>query len=431
MSADLFAAFGSGVGQCTHDDNLPTKVAVPAHNLLIAVDDVDEDAEDDFGDYEVADTDLTEKSGAPALPMAQAMKYGKPTRNIDVLFDAMDHAGVQEKPVIATEISQEALPKAANSGGPKTPKVLAQTSSNLISFEDVPTQKSVPFRPAEKHTERSTNAVQEETWNNFETVEQPPTGSSRDSIRLPVLWSDSIMSTPSQTSDLVPPTMIPPPSVLLNLFVTLLDEIAASFLRPVSALSTHERHDMLDTPDTLTFFQAYCKVGTVFAHVLAGRRLRWKRDKILAQSMSIGHATSGRSSGMKLTGLDKGESVREDRDALDALKAWKAQAGRFRSILSSYSATAASHQAVQRGESLPALPEMAETMPVRIVKAAEGGITALHPCGLCGLKRDERVSKIDSAIQDSFGEWWLDNARMHVTCWSFWHSQSQTLAKPG
>jgi hypothetical protein len=32
---------------------------------------------------------------------------------------------------------------------------------------------------------------------------------------------------------------------------------------------------------------------------------------------------------------------------------------------------------------------------------------------LCGLKRDERVTAADMAVEDSFGEWWIEQVNMH------------------
>ena len=72
------------------------------------------------------------------------------------------------------------------------------------------------------------------------------------------------------------------------------------------------------------------------------------------------------------------------------------------------------------------IPELAEKMPIRVVKFSEGGIIAAKSCFLCGLKRDERIDKVDMHIEDSFGEWWIDHWG-HVDCVIFWDEQKDHL----
>ena len=156
----------------------------------------------------------------------------------------------------------------------------------------------------------------------------------------------------------------------------------------------------------------------------SSRKLRWKRDQYLSQGMRIGPAAAGgKSSGMKLAGVDKSETAKEDREVLDALRLWKAQIGKLRS------AVAAASSITPDGESrLPPVPEISEsTMPVRTVKAVEGGVTAAHACALCGLKREERVAKVDVEVNDSFGEWWVEGMNMHLVCRNFWEEHKGKL----
>lgn len=68
------------------------------------------------------------------------------------------------------------------------------------------------------------------------------------------------------------------------------------------------------------------------------------------------------------------------------------------------------------------LPELSETMPLRTAKPGEGGISAPKCCFLCGLKRDERVARLDVNTEDSFGEWWVDHWG-HVTASDFGRSK--------
>jgi hypothetical protein len=75
------------------------------------------------------------------------------------------------------------------------------------------------------------------------------------------------------------------------------------------------------------------------------------------------------------------------------------------------------------------VPEMVETgMRVSVVGEADGGIKATKPCVLCGLKRDERVEKVDGVVEDSFGEWWSEHWG-HVACRNFWREHRGELAK--
>jgi hypothetical protein len=108
---------------------------------------------------------------------------------------------------------------------------------------------------------------------------------------------------------------------------------------------------------------------------------------------------------MKLTGIDKSENMKEEREVSDVVRAWKEQVGRLRHVV------AAANQA--KAGSLGSVPDVQETMAVRRLKQAEGGIPARQPCMLCGLKRDERVAAADVAVDDSFGEWWVEQVNMH------------------
>ena len=117
---------------------------------------------------------------------------------------------------------------------------------------------------------------------------------------------------------------------------------------------------------------------------------------------------------MKLTGLDKSEAQKEDREVLDVLRIWKNQLGKLRTAVTAASATPGM-------PSLPPVPDINEqAMPIKTLKATEGGFTAPAACALCGLKREERVGKVDVLVEDSFGEWWVDAASMHLVCKRFW-----------
>jgi len=120
---------------------------------------------------------------------------------------------------------------------------------------------------------------------------------------------------------------------------------------------------------------------------------------------------------MKLTGVDKSEVVREDREAADVVRVWKEQLGRLKS------AVAVANTSLKDTAMHLAIPEISETMHV---KAQEGGLSAPKQCLICGLKREERITKVDIAVEDSFGEWWVEHWG-HRACKNFWQEQESKL----
>ncbi len=160
-------------------------------------------------------------------------------------------------------------------------------------------------------------------------------------------------------------------------------------------------------------------LATVCGRVIAGRKQRWKRDTILAQSMRIGPSAAGGVSGLKLTSIDKAENSKEEREVADVLKSWQGQVGKLKSAIAE----------VKRltGKEIGKIPELKDTIAVRVAKEIEGGLKGYRPCALCGLKREERVLKVDYEIEDSFGEWWVDNVSMHRACRNFWEQHRESL----
>ncbi|KAI9679799.1 MAG: hypothetical protein M1817_004813 [Caeruleum heppii] len=209
-------------------------------------------------------------------------------------------------------------------------------------------------------------------------------------------------STPTTSPSMkpsAPPTNIPPPSVLLSLLPPLLQH-------PPTPCSTS-----LDDPIHL---------GNISARLIAGRKLRWKRDVRLSQGHKIAPAQQGgRSGGLKLTGIDKNEDRKEEGEVAEVVRSWNGQKGRLRSAI------AVVHNRNPTA-SVGAVPELSETMPVQTAKEAEGGIPAPQPCVLCGLKRNERVLKVDVKVDDSFGEWWTEHWG-HTECKRFWERYRDQL----
>ncbi|EAT80705.2 hypothetical protein SNOG_11661 [Parastagonospora nodorum SN15] len=175
--------------------------------------------------------------------------------------------------------------------------------------------------------------------------------------------------------------------------------------KPMAAQTLPMRNKLMAEPATINYLQGYLVLANVAAHIIAGRKLRWKRDQHLSQGMRIGPASSRATSGMKLTGIDRGENMKEERETSDVVRVWKEQVGRLRHVVSGTNQIKAG--------TLGLVPDLQETMPVKTLKQSEGGIPARQPCMMCGLKREERVTATDMATDDSFGEWWIDQVNMH------------------
>ena len=252
----------------------------------------------------------------------------------------------------------------------------------------------------------------EESWDDFSSWEQNTTSIQQETPK-PVLVpvQAAAMALPqfigaAQVSDeALPPANIPPPSLLLSLFPELFASIDTALLRRISSLDQPLRQQIFKRPETVTSFRGYLTIITVCARIIAGRKLRWKRDVLLSQSMRIGSASSGKISGMKITSVDKAEVAKEERELAEVLRAWTQQVGRLKAALA---------DAKRANPNVFGLvPELKDTMSVETAKETDGGVPSAKPCALCGLKRNERVLKADVDVQDSFGEWWIERTNMH------------------
>jgi hypothetical protein len=242
---------------------------------------------------------------------------------------------------------------------------------------------------------------------------------------------------PAAFMDQLAPTNIPPPAVILSLFPPLFSDAHKKLAQWQDAQSA-PFDKKSDDSVTGQHILAYLSFAKVAARIIAGRKLRWKRDKCLSQGMKIGPASSKKSTGMKLTGIDKAENSKEEREVVDVVTLWKNCVGRLRAAVGSIGASQQSKHTI--------IPKIQENIPVRTANEAEGGISALNPCMLCGLKRNERAVGIDDDAHDSFGEWWIDQLFMHTcesslchlsptrsltcihpACWTFWNQQKDAL----
>lgn len=117
---------------------------------------------------------------------------------------------------------------------------------------------------------------------------------------------------------------------------------------------------------------------------------------------------------MKLSSLNKSESIKEEQEVAIVLDLWR----RHLSVLNSI---------VQAAGQRP-IPVIQDKTRIDTAGASQGALQAPHACGLCGLKRDERLPKIDENVEDSFGEWWSEHWG-HTDCKWFWTEYSQYLSQ--
>ena len=365
--------------------------------------DAEEDLEDDddFGDFEESQSNpIPLASTVSTVPPKSA---GSSSNLVDLLGD-LDLSG-PSRPV-PSESS-----KSTASVQPKS-KVAARKDP-LRSFS--PARKPVKSKQNKPEpVPATTSHTVDDSWDTFDDWEASiPTPATKNAevakgvsppanvTPAPIL-SPMLGDVPAQE---LPPTNVPPPGVLLSLFPSFFAEAQEKLFKPMAAQSLPMRNKLLADQRTIAYIQGYTMLAAVAAHIIAGRKLRWKRDQILSQGMRIGPASSRATSGMKLTGIDRGENLKEEREVSDVVRAWKDQVGRLRHVISGVNQIKAG--------TLVSAPDLQETLPVRTLKQSEGGIPARLPCMLCGLKRDERVTAADMAVDDSFGEWWIEQVNMH------------------
>jgi hypothetical protein len=385
--------------------------------------------DDEFGEFE---TVSPESSFQPALP--------PPSQSLNTMFDTMTLETKSAKaPVglLSISTSQDHLPypQAPKSASFKERNPFAdlglatKQAASRIKEEDKPKPSSPvtawpAFEPKRPKPNSSGPANQlDDEWGDFADLppETPTPVVKASSSSKADAWAwdavDQVTQTARVQVDVAPPTNIPPPSVLLALFPSLFDLPQSTLFKPVANQPFSLKNRIISDPSTIDFLRAYLLIATVAARIIAGRKLRWKRDTLLSQAMKIGPAAAGGKGGMKLAGVDKAEVAREDREAADVVRIWKDQLGRLRS------AVAVANSSMRDSSRHLAIPDISEAMPV---KSQQGGLTAPKPCLICGLKREERVNKVDVDVDDSFGEWWVDHWG-HRACRNFWLEHESKL----
>ncbi|KAL2438853.1 hypothetical protein ABEF95_014481 [Exophiala dermatitidis] len=192
------------------------------------------------------------------------------------------------------------------------------------------------------------------------------------------------------------PTNVPPPSSLLQLLSTAFQIIHnhnTGHVKPKAELASH----------VMAVYRTACRV-------VAGRTLRWKRDTILAQSVRIGQA--GKSGGMKLASLNRNESAKELRDAEEMIHDWSNYLHEFKSILA-------------QAHFPPHRLKITSTSTVQTLKYTSGK-DSTKQCAVCGLRRTERLPKVDADADDIFGEFWTEHWG-HKECYDFWYTYKELL----
>lgn len=354
---------------------------------------------DDWGDFETA-----EPSAPPAPEPAQkpAQKPGPDLLLNDL--DLLETLSIEEPP-------RQAAPKAPKVPGatPKAPKAPRAPKTQ--------TQRRGPVTAKAPEPEDDSFG----DWGDFidgpptqpaATVQPaPPVQPTPKAQPTPTVQHAKTSSQAERTTSQVRPTNIPPPSVLLEYLPRALDQLRAQ--------ATQARKTQTQQPDKA---KAQAQLDTVAsttittlkttARVIAGRTLRWKRDTILSQSMRIGPARSGKPGGMKLSTVNKNEDIKEQQQAVDVIALWRDRAALFSSI-------------VQASGKKP-VPVIADSIRAITASPEQGALKASHACALCGLKREERLPRVDEGVEDSFGEWWTEHWG-HTDCRVFWESNSKLL----
>lgn len=363
---------------------------------------------DDWGDFETAEPSQTRQPTGPVPASNQAVNpiggiVKGQAKTPDILsgdLEWMDSLSIQDtKPPVRNQpakpeprkniLSQK---KSSSLASPKPPEPLKDDSfEEWADFIDGPPSESSSTQPP-----KSTIATPKRISN-----KQPPVQTERDTSQ-----TFRKVNQEHVPASQVRPTNIPPPSVLLELFPQLLEQLRQEATQ--TKKNMQQKEPLEEAASTIL-----CTLKTA-ARVIAGRTLRWKRDAILSQSMRIGPARSGKPGGMKLSTVNKNEDIKEQQQAVDVITIWRDRSALFSSV-------------VQAAGKRP-VPVVAENARAMTASAAQGAIKASHACALCGLKRDERLPKVDEGVEDSFGEWWTDHWG-HTDCRDFWGRNMKLLGQ--
>uniref|UniRef100_L2G4S8 Serine threonine-protein kinase ppk6 n=1 Tax=Colletotrichum fructicola (strain Nara gc5) TaxID=1213859 RepID=L2G4S8_COLFN len=416
----------------------------------------DDDDDDEFGDFETVQTPFPGSNMSPTLDSAPKQKQQKQPQQTSQpasmdLLSLDDPLPISQPQPTRPQLSSLNLnaPASPYPQAPKSPSfqernpfpglgLTTPTNADFKKEEDKQkspspitawpafgqTSSDKPSAAVKKSTSIAKQpTVEEDLWGDFEDFDDEP--SAIDSSKPPESWDwdaiDNVKPTPKPAPK---PAAAPAPTAtqtMTNLLgdpepaPELLETANTALFKPLNGQMPPVKKKILSDPKTVTFLKGYLTLASVAARVIAGRKQRWHRDKFLSQGMAISAAGA---KGMKLAGVDKAQAAREDREAADVIGVWKENVGRLRSAV-------VTANSALKNEQLR-VPELSETMPVSTAKVVP---TAPKACIICGLKRDERVSKVDVDVEDSFGEWWVEHWG-HRACKNFWNRVTQQLG-PG
>ncbi|KAI1048603.1 hypothetical protein LB506_002533 [Fusarium annulatum] len=391
-----------------------------------------DDDDDEFGDFEGVPPPATMKT-APA-GTAQEPPAAPPSMDLLSLDEPAPASSQTSKKPPPTKLLGPLAFGATATNYPQAPKSPSFQDRNPFPELAIKTPTSEESKPVKKHKEETPTTAwpsfespkganlagtkyqddEWDAWDDFTAANDNKANASTGKASEGWDWDavDNVQPSHKESQDDAPPPInVPPPSVILSAFPDLLSS-GTTFFKPMSGHSTSIKQRILSDPKATEFLRGYILLAITAGRVIAGRKQRWHRDKILAKSMSISAAGS---KGMKLAGIDKTQAAREDREAADVVAVWREQVGRLRSAV-------AAAKSVDKSLSLQ-VPEISENMQVHTAKMVP---TAPRACIICGLKRDERVAKVDYEVEDSFGEWWLDHWG-HKACKNFWIEHEQKL----
>ncbi|CAN8097055.1 unnamed protein product [Discula destructiva] len=450
----------SGHSQIRSAQQLPVAKSKPKNSnsdVLFDADDFDGEAPDDddeFGDFETVEAPTVHKAAVNPAPAQTAMAdllsldFGPPAQPVTANADVTSRISTRKEP-------PSQLLSNLNLNAPSlSPPALYPTSPRSPSFSDrnpfpglavtTPVSGSFPQELKDDDGHQSPTPVtawpvgesgQEkdgyfDAFANFppDASEATPAASSSwdwgtadaPEPQIPPRKSSQNIShkAPAEEVTGLPPTNVPPPSILLSIFPELLEEADIKLYKPTANQAPGVKSRIYADPATLDYLRGYLVLATVAARILAGRKLRWHRDKFLAQAMTI--SAAGSKGGMKLAGIDKTQAAREDREAADVVGIWRDHVGKLRS------AVAAANIGIQKQPVKLEPFKVLEINDHMVVSTAKMALKAPRACVVCGLKRDERVKGVDLAVEDSFGEWWVEYWG-HRACRNFWLGNEEKL----
>ncbi|KAJ3562928.1 hypothetical protein NPX13_g8379 [Xylaria arbuscula] len=414
-------------------EHKPAKKAVNADpNVLFDADDFDgdenvtgsdnDDDDDDFGEFETVAPPV--ESSLDVVPTMHSSSINTVHKASELLLD-LDLNGPTHEPAQTTQVNfnnasaqsrTQELDKVKSFGKPVQPqKTRPQAQPRAFeddwdSFPDLPNQpnKSPPKETLESSWDWDSVEAPVVTKSTIKsevsTKKSPPQPMDANTTNDDASWDWDPVDTKTEAlteieDGALPPVNIPPPSILLSAFPQLFEQANEYLYKPVSGQSQSIKERVLSDPKVYDFLRGFLILAVVAARVIAGRKLSRKQ----------GHEAGGSEQDADDTGRSRGSRCGQQLEEPGC---------RLRSAVAS-----ANSARKGNGALLLKIPEISETIPVQTAKDVP---TAPKACVICGLKRNERLPKVDHEVEDSFGEWWVEHWG-HVDCKRFWLQHENTL----